>query len=133
VSEFPRQNVERLLAYLTNLKETGHKEKFVMRVWLFDLNTCGAVNPNDNINWHCGTAGCLAGSWYIMLKQRGEDVIDDVENQFRDDFDLGDRTAYYVISGGWSPHGLVATLDEAIDYLTLSLTRGSLVPEDYIS
>jgi hypothetical protein len=129
VNNTQRANVEKLLAYLTNLKETGHEEKFHMATWLRDLREGGPVHPSDELNWHCGTAGCLAGSWYIMLKQQGERIIDSVEFQFMGDFDLDDEEASYITTGGWSSHGLEATLDEAIDYLTLSLTRDLLVPE----
>jgi hypothetical protein len=129
VNNTQRKNVEKLLAYLTKLKETGQEEKFVMSTWLFDLEKGWTASIGDELNWHCGTAGCLAGSWYIMLKQQGERVTKNVEPQFMDDFSLDDEDAYYVTSGQWSPHGLDATLDDAIDYLTLSLTRDLLVPE----
>jgi hypothetical protein len=133
VAEFKRENVKKLLTYLTKLKETGHEEKFKMDHWLYDIEEHDPVGPDEVTNWHCGTAGCLAGSWYIILKQEDEDCHTFVEDQFNDDFGLEGEESYYVTSGRWSPLGLNATIDEAIAYLTLSLTRGSLVPEDTIT
>lgn len=124
-----RDNVTRLLTYLEQLKAEGAEDKWVMKQFLADRDCHIPLSPCEITNWHCGTAGCLAGSWTIIdVKDGGEPpvITRDLITKFSDDFDLSDEERDYVVNGVWSPSGLDATLDEAIDYLRLCLKEDTM-------
>jgi hypothetical protein len=119
-----RTNVTRLLTYLEQLKAEDAEDKWTMMDYLADRKSHVARSPQDVTNWHCGTAGCLAGSWAIIsVKDGGQPPVrlEDVITKFGDDFGLDERVRDAVVHGQWSPNGLRATLDEAIAYLRLCL------------
>jgi hypothetical protein len=122
-------NVIRLLTYLEQLKAEGAEDKWIMEEFFADREGHEARYPDKITNWHCGTAGCLAGSWAIIkVKDGGQPPTNlvDVITQFGDDFGLDEGERSGVIHGQWSPNSLRATLDEAIDYLRLCLEEGTM-------
>jgi hypothetical protein len=122
-------NVRRLLSYLEQLKAQGEEDKWVMHEYLADREEHDILYPEQITNWHCGTAGCLAGSWAIIkVKEGGEPPVTlaDVIAGFGDDFGVDGEARGDVIQGAWSPNGIRATLDEAIAYLRLCLEKGTM-------
>lgn len=123
------ENVTRLLTYLEQLKAGGEEDKWVMCEYLAKRGTHWMLYPDQVTNWHCGTAGCLAGSWAIVKVKDGEappESLSDVIREFGNDFDLAKWEKEDVILGVWSPNRINATLDEAIAYLRLCLTEGRM-------
>jgi hypothetical protein len=64
-------NVTRLLTYLEQLKASGEEDKWEMSEYLADREDHDVLFPHEVTNWHCGTAGCLAGSWAIINVRDG--------------------------------------------------------------
>jgi hypothetical protein len=119
-------NVTRLLTYLEQLKTEGEEDKWDMTQYLSDRGCHESLFPAEVTNWHCGTAGCLAGSWAILKVKDGgapPDTASDLVREFGDDFDLTYVRRCDVVNGRWSPNGIYATLDEAIAYLRLCLEK----------
>jgi hypothetical protein len=125
-----RANVTRLLTYLVQLKAEGEEDKWWMGEYLSNRGEHNMLYPSGVTNWHCGTAGCLAGSWAIIKVRDGSvppETMSDLIFDFRDDFELatcGQKD--HVVLGDWSPHGVTASLDEAIAYLRLCLERNTM-------
>jgi hypothetical protein len=124
-----RDNVTRLLTYLEQLKAEGEEDKWWMGEYLSDREEHDMLYPGDVTNWHCGTAGCLAGSWAIIKVKDGAEppeTLIDVAIGFDEDFKLDGGERSGIIHGHWSPHGIYATLDEAIAYLRLCLEKDAM-------
>jgi hypothetical protein len=122
-------NVTRLLTYLEQLKASGEEDKWEMSEYLADRKDHGTLLPHEVTNWHCGTAGCLAGSWAIInVKEGGQPPgeLQEIAKRFCNDFELFDRDRCHVINGRWSRNGIHATLDEAIVYLRRCLIKGTM-------
>jgi hypothetical protein len=122
-------NVTRLLTYLEQLKASGEEDKWEMSEYLADREDHDVLFPHEVTNWHCGTAGCLAGSWAIInVKEGGQPPgeLQEIAKRFCDDFELRDIDRGYVINGRWSRNGIHATLDEAIVYLRRCLIKGTM-------
>jgi hypothetical protein len=68
-------NVTRLLTYLEQLKASGEEDKWEMSEYLADREDHDVLFPHEVTNWHCGTAGCLAGSWAIINVKDGRSSL----------------------------------------------------------
>jgi hypothetical protein len=124
-----RDNVTRLLTYLEQLKAEGAEDKWWMAEYLSDRESHEVCYPEDVTNWHCGTAGCFAGSWAIIRIKDGDEPpvsVSDIPDDFARDFGLGPVRKKHVVHGHWSPRGCYATLDEAIAYLRLCLDEDTM-------
>jgi hypothetical protein len=123
-------NVTRLLTYLENLKVSGEEDKWDMEAYLTDRTDHSVMLfPGEVTNWHCGTAGCLAGSWSILRVKDGHvppETTNELTMDFAHDLGLTNEQQNAIINGYWSPNGLSATLDEAIAYLRLCLAEGTM-------
>jgi hypothetical protein len=124
-----RHNVTRLLTYLEQLKAGGEGDKWDMTQYLSDRDHHEPLFPEEVTNWHCGTAGCLAGSWAIIkVKDGGKppETTSDIVREFGDDFELSFVKRCDITNGHWSPRGIHASLNEAIAYLRLCLSEDSM-------
>jgi hypothetical protein len=124
-----RTNVTRLLTYLEQLKAGGEEDKWDMTQYLSDRRHHESLFPEDVTNWHCGTAGCLAGSWAILKVKDGgvpPETTSDIVREFGDDFGLTYIRRCEVTNGHWSANSIRATLDDAIAYLRLCLSEDSM-------
>jgi hypothetical protein len=123
-------NVTRLLTYLEGLKAQGEDDKWDMSTYLTDRTDHGMMfYPREVTNWHCGTAGCLAGSWAILKVKDGHVPpvsTTDLLSDFTNDLGLTNEETQFIVNGHWSPNSLSATLDEAIAYLRLCLAEGTM-------